>query len=76
MLFDEIDKSLDIEKTWLLYSKALPAIVDKYGVQIIIISHNPLVLTTDIFDHPIYNVISIDQKYTDNMKAMLKGVKF
>jgi len=76
MLFDELDKSLDIEKCWLLYSMGLPKLVEEYGVQIIVISHNPLVLTDAIYNNPLYNVISIDEEYTKNMKEMLNGVKF
>lgn len=76
LLFDEIDKSLDIETVWKLYTKVFPMIVEKWGNQIIMVSHNPLVLSDTIFKSDDFNIVSVDQQYTDDMKSMLNGVRF
>ena len=76
MLFDEIDKSLDIETVWKLYSEVFPKIVEKWGNQIILVSHNPLILSDNIYNNERYHIVSIDPDYTKEMKNMLNGVKF
>lgn len=76
LIFDEVDKSLDIETVWMLYTELFPGIVKATGNQIILVSHNPLVLTEQIYDNPLYNIISVDKKYTKEMKALLKDAKF
>ena len=64
-LFDELDKSLDILNIYNLYVNVLPAFVKKTGVQVIIISHSPLVLMDKIRNNEMYNFISIDEDYTN-----------
>lgn len=76
LLLDEMDKSLDIENTLLLYRDFLPALQKKYGIQIILVSHSPIMLTNIVQDSPDYNFISIDKKYTKAMKELFKGVSF
>jgi len=76
LLFDEIDKSLDIETVWRLYTQFLPKVIEKFENQIIMVSHNPLILTEKIFNNNLYNIVSVDPEYTNNMKNMLKEVKF
>lgn len=63
-LFDELDKSLDIANIHALYTEVLPNLVKETGIQIIIISHSPLVLSDKIRNNEIYNFISIDEQYT------------
>lgn len=63
-LFDELDKSLDISNIYTLYTQALPRLVKETDVQVIIISHSPLVLSDKIRNSEIYNFISIDDQYT------------
>lgn len=63
-LFDELDKSLDIINTCYLYDTVLPNLVEKTGVQIIIISHSPIVLSKNIYKNEMYNIISINEDYT------------
>ena len=63
-LFDELDKSLDILNIYNLYVNVLPEFVKRTGVQVIIISHSPLVLMDKIRTNEMYNFISIDEKYT------------
>ena len=47
-MFDEMDKSMDIMNVAFLYGELLPALVKRFGVQIIIVSHSPLILTRNI----------------------------
>lgn len=76
-IFDEMDKSLDTETVWKLYTEYLPEIVKKYQNQFILISHSPLILTENIIGNKdIFNVISLDEEYTKDVKDMLKVAKF
>ena len=75
-VFDEIDKSLDIMTVFELYKQALPYIVEEYGCQIILVSHNPLVLADAIYNDEHYNVISMVEGYTDEARKILKSIKF
>lgn len=76
LMFDEIDKSLDIETVWQLYAEFFPALVKKYGCQIILVSHNPLILSEPIMENDVYNIVSLDEAYTNDVKGILKGVRF
>ena len=76
LLLDEIDKSLDIANTLLLYRDFLPALQKKYNIQIILVSHSPLMLSNIIQNSDDYNFISLDKKYTKEMKKLFKGVNF
>ena len=76
LIFDEIDKSLDIATVWNIYTKFFPKIVEKYNNQIIMVSHSPLILTDKVFNNPSFNIISLDDKYTNSVKEMLKNVRF
>ena len=74
-LFDELDKSLDIINIYYLYNKILPTLVKNTGVQIIIISHSPLVLSEKIRNNEMYNFISIDENYTKECIEKLNELK-
>ena len=74
-LFDELDKSLDIINTCYLYDTILPKVVETTGIQIIIISHSPIVLSKKIRDNEIYNIISIDEDYTKDCIDRLNEMK-
>jgi hypothetical protein len=76
LLFDEIDKSLDINATLHLYEEFFPKLIEKCGNQIILVSHNPLVLSENIYDSPAYNVISLDPEYTKEVKTKLRQLTF
>ena len=76
LLLDELDKSMDISNVIRLYKEFLPAIQKKYGVQIIIVSHSPLMLSNIIQENDAYNFISIDDDYTAEVKELYKGIKF
>jgi len=76
VLLDEIDINLDIETVHRLYMEVLPRLVNKYGDQIIAVSHSPIILSKDIMENPMYNVISIDESYTNDAKNILKNLNF
>lgn len=71
-LFDELDKSLDIVNTCYLYNTVLPKLIETTGIQIIIISHSPIVLSEKIRNNEIYNIISIDEDYTKECIKLLE----
>ena len=76
-LFDELDKSLDIPSVYKIYAEFFPEFVEKSGCQIITVSHNPLVLSKQIFDSENYNIISIDNEYTNEVRELLsKEIQF
>lgn len=75
-VFDEIDKSLDIMSVYRLYTEELPMIVEKLGIQIIMVSHNPIILCDAVFNNDKYNIVSLVDGYTENAKNTLKNVKF
>lgn len=75
-MMDEIDKSLDIQNVYILYTEVLPILQKEFNVQIIMVSHSPLILSNAIYDNPEYNVISLDKKYTKETRNKLKGVHF
>ena len=75
-MFDEMDKSMDIMNVAFLYGDLLPALVKKFGVQIIIVSHSPLILTRNIYENPLYNIISMDDEYTSECLEKLKNFNF
>lgn len=74
-MFDELDKSLDILNVIFLYKELLPEIQKKYNVQIILISHNPLVLSS-LLDKDVYNIINMDEKYSNEVKSKLNNVTY
>ena len=45
-------------------------------MQIIIVSHSPLILTRNIYENPLYNIISMDDEYTDECLDKLKNYSF
>lgn len=74
-LFDEIDKSLDILNIYTLYTSVLPEFVKQTGVQVILISHSPLVLMDKIRNNDMYNFISMDEDYTNECLKSLNELK-
>ena len=72
-LFDEIDKSMDILNVFTLYGGILPKLVETVGVQIILVSHSPLVLLDKIREN--VNFISIDEQYTDECLKLVNQFK-
>ena len=76
ILFDEPEVNFDIMTVWNLYSKAFPTICEKSGMQIITVSHSPIVMSQDIIDNQYVNLISIDEDYTKEVKGLLKTMNF
>lgn len=76
ILFDEPEVNFDIMTVWNLYSKVFPTICEKSGMQIITVSHSPIVMSQDIIDNPYVNLISIDEDYTKEVKGLLKTMNF
>lgn len=74
LLFDEIDKSLDITTVATLYDTILPHILKANGCQIIIVSHSPIVMSRKIRESENYNIISLDDEYTANVCETLDNL--
>lgn len=75
-VFDEIDKSLDIMSVYRLYTEELPRIVEKLNLQIIMVSHNPIVLCDAVYNSEYYNIVSMVDDYSENARETLKNAKF
>lgn len=75
ILLDEPDKHFDISLVIRFYKEILPKLVDKYNIQIITISHNPLILSSMINEDK-YKIISLNKKYTKECKKMLSDLNF
>lgn len=76
VLFDEIDKSLDIINTVKLYRNFLPGVIKKLNCQIILVTHSPFVLLNEKKVKDNYNIISLDEEYTQNVREKLASLKF
>ena len=77
ILFDEIDKSLDTMTVWYLYTELLPKFIKKTGAQIILVSHNPLVMMRSIrLDESMLNIINVDENYTQEFLRLMEGQLF
>lgn len=73
-LFDEFDKHLSITNIIDLYTKALPSVFKAYGQQIITVSHSPIILSKAVEETGMYNIISLDEEYTEICKEQLKSI--
>ena len=71
ILLDEIDSHLDINNSLVLFKEIFPNIVEK-GIQIIAVSHSPLVLLKGIYDSGKYNIISLSPEYTERCRESMK----
>ena len=76
LLLDEIDINFDIETVYRLYTEILPRLVNKHNIQIIAVSHNPIVLSKQVTENPVYNVISIDEQYTKDTLNTLRKLEY
>lgn len=72
LLLDEMDRSLDLLNVIALYSEVLPAIQKHFHVQIIVVSHSPVILLDKIFKSDRYNIVSMSEKYTRECRKELK----
>lgn len=76
ILMDEIDKSLDIFNVAGLYMEAIPRLVKETNCQIILVSHSPLMICRNIRESKYYNIISMDDEYTEGCMKALAGISF
>ena len=76
ILLDEIDKFLDIINVIGLYTKCLPSVIKKIDCQMVIVTHSPFIMIDSKVMRDTYNIISLDEKYTENVKKELKKIKF
>lgn len=68
LIFDEMDKSLDVETVIDLYQHVLPALHEHYGCQIITVSHSPILMTPYFRNSDKYNIIDMEKKYSEDIK--------
>ena len=73
-LFDEFDKHLSIANAINLYTEYLPNVFEKSKPQIILVSHSPIVLSKAVADTGIYNLVSLDEEYTETCKKRLAEI--
>jgi energy-coupling factor transporter ATP-binding protein EcfA2 len=73
-LFDEIDKSLDILNTKFIFKYILPEIKKINNDQIIVVSHSPLILSESIANKENYNIISLDEEYTQKVRKLISNL--
>lgn len=81
LLMDEVDKSLDLETIEKLYMQGFPKLKKDYPyAQIILVSHSPLILSDKIYDSEDYNIISLDESYTEDaiqvMRRMFGSLRY
>lgn len=76
ILFDEIDNHLDIPSVITTYRDVLPYLQSINNHQIITVSHSPFVLSPTVCDPDKYNIISMSDKYTENVRSLLKTIEF
>ena len=74
LLLDEIDSSMDIYNTIDLYKYFMPLLKEKYNIQIILVSHSPVIMSDYIYNNENYNIISLDKKYTKECREKLKSL--
>lgn len=70
-LLDEIDKSLDLVNTATIFKQILPELQRVNNSQIIIVTHSPVILSEKVCNPDIYNIISMDENYTNDVKTFL-----
>lgn len=76
ILLDEIDRSLDVFNTAIIYKQLLPMLQSVNNHQIIAVTHSPLVLSKTICPDDKYNIISMDDAYTNKVINVFKSLEF
>lgn len=71
LIFDEMDKSLDVETVIDLYQRVLPALHEHYGCQIITVSHSPILMMPYFQNSDKYNIIDMERKYSEDVKSKM-----
>lgn len=70
-LLDEVDKSLDLVSTAMLFKRIIPELKKINNSQIIIVTHSPIILSEKICNPDVYNIISMNDDYTNDVKEFL-----
>lgn len=71
-LLDEVDKSLDLVSTASMFKRVIPMLQKINNSQIIIVTHSPIILSEKICDPDTYNIISMNDDYTNDVKEFLR----
>ena len=71
LIFDEMDKSLDVETVIDLYQRVLPSLHERYSCQIITVSHSPILTAPYFRKSSIYNIIDMDPDYTSDVTSKM-----
>lgn len=73
ILFDEPDSSFDILTIYKFYKQVFKVMRERTGnSQIISITHSPIIFLPEIWESEDYNIISMDQGYTDKCIEILR----
>lgn len=76
ILLDEMDKSLGITNVITLYRDAFPNLLHSSKCQLIVVSHSPVILSDEIYKSDEYNIISLDEDYTQKCREELSKLNF
>lgn len=76
LIIDEPDRNLDLASSYELWYEIMPNLANHFQCQIIVATHNPFVISKGVTKNPIYNVISLDKKFTKDIKTKLSNVHF
>jgi predicted ATPase len=74
LIFDEMDKSLDVETVIDLYQHVLPSLHKRYGCQIITVSHSPILTAPYFRKNGMYNIIDMDPEYTSDVTSKMNAL--
>lgn len=75
LLLDEFDENLDLCYTFNLLNDYIPKVfVEGCDAQVILTTHNPIVLSDYIYENPRFNIISLDGEYTDSCREFLNKI--
>jgi len=72
LLLDELDKSLDITSVCRLYREILPMFQERFGIQIIMVSHSPIFVMDGMRNNERFNIIDMDPEYS---KECIEGIR-
>lgn len=71
LLLDEPESSMDMLSVISFYKDVIPQI--NKGTQVIMVTHNPLIFMPNICNPDIYNIISLNDEYTNTCRNVLQS---
>ena len=74
VLIDELDHGLDVLSVYEMYGEYIPKLQSKLGCQVICTSHSPIVLSNEVSEK--YNIISLDDEYTEQVIDLMKKLTY